>query len=163
MTASGKLDISEQTQDVCARLGYPDRIFFNGKILTVDPKFRIAEAVAIREGRFLAVGSGLAIRSLAGPKTELVDLKGKATLPGLIDTHAHVEMAAPLSHTVKLDDVSGIEDAIGRIRATAEQTPRGRRIRSRLVTGTPARAPGFSSRAIAASMASACPKTSSGR
>lgn len=69
-----------------------DMIFHNGKILTVatdSGDFPIAEAVAIKGGRILAVGSNSDILKLAGPATKKVNLDGKAMLPGLINTHKH--------------------------------------------------------------------------
>ncbi len=61
---------------------HPDTLLFNGKIVTVDEDFSIAEAVAIKDGRFVAVGSNSQIRSLAGDRTEMVDLEGRTVLPG---------------------------------------------------------------------------------
>ena len=55
----------------------PERILHNGKIVTVDHDFSIAQAVAIRNGRFVAVGSDSEILALAGAQTEKVDLEGK--------------------------------------------------------------------------------------
>src|SRR5687768_13009020 len=68
----------------------PDLILHNGKIVTVDDSFSIAQAVAIKNGRFLAVGSNGAILPLAGSKTEKVDLQGRTVLPGLHDSHLHL-------------------------------------------------------------------------
>ena len=53
----------------------PDVIYFNGKIVTVDPRFSIAEAMAVSGGKFAAVGSNADIRKLAGPATRIVDLR----------------------------------------------------------------------------------------
>ncbi|MDH5199462.1 MAG: amidohydrolase family protein [Candidatus Bathyarchaeota archaeon] len=64
-------------------------VLLNGKIITVDPSETIAEAVAVRDGRFLKVGSSEEIRRLAGSKTRVIDLKGKTVLPGFIDSHEH--------------------------------------------------------------------------
>lgn len=68
----------------------PDLILHNGKILTVDSKFSVAEAVAINGNQFEAVGSNEEILKLKGPNTTVVDLKGKTAIPGLIDTHSHL-------------------------------------------------------------------------
>ena len=69
---------------------YADMIFYNGPVLTVDDEFSIAEAVAIRDGKFLAVGASDMILQLAGPKTLKVDLeRKKAVIPGIINTHSH--------------------------------------------------------------------------
>ena len=59
-------------------LAYPTLILFNGKVLTVDDQFTIAEAVAVRDGRVLAVGSTANIKRLAGPDTRLIDLAGRS-------------------------------------------------------------------------------------
>ena len=67
----------------------PDTILFNGKIVTVDEEFSIAQAVAIKNGRFLAVGNDAQIRNLAGGQTEMVDLEGQTVLPGFNDPHLH--------------------------------------------------------------------------
>ena len=65
-----------------------DTILFNGKIITVNDTFQIAQAVAIRKDRFVAVGSNVDIQKLAGPNTQRIDLKGKTVVPGFIDNHA---------------------------------------------------------------------------
>jgi hypothetical protein len=70
-------------------LAYADTIFYDGKIITADEQFTIAEAVAIRDGRFLAVGTTQRILAMAGPQTQRVDLEGRSVVPGFIDTHLH--------------------------------------------------------------------------
>lgn len=67
----------------------PDTILVNAHVVTVDANFSIAEAVAIRDGRFTAVGAGDAIRQLAGPSTQVIDLNGRTVIPGLADDHLH--------------------------------------------------------------------------
>ena len=71
-------------------LAYPEMILFNGKILTVDEEFSTAEALAIRDGRILALGDDAQILKMAGPQTQRFDLEGKTAVPGLIDTHYHL-------------------------------------------------------------------------
>ncbi len=67
-----------------------DTVFYNGKILTVDENFTVAEALAISDGRFTAVGQDSEILKLSGPGTVAIDLKGRTVTPGLIDTHRHI-------------------------------------------------------------------------
>ncbi|XUJ35957.1 amidohydrolase family protein [Bradyrhizobium japonicum] len=91
----------------------PDTIFANGNILTVDDRFSVANAVAVRDGRFMAVGTTKDVLPLAGPRTNIVDLEGRTVLPGLIDTHAHVERAGLEKCTVRLNDVRSVREALG--------------------------------------------------
>ena len=67
-----------------------DLILHHGKIVTVDGNFSIAEAVAISGNKILAVGSSADILKLAGPATQVIDLKGRTVVPGLVDTHRHM-------------------------------------------------------------------------
>ncbi len=79
---------------------YPETIFHNGTVLTVDTDqgdFTSAEAIAIRSGRVLAVGSNSKILSLEGSQTRKIDLGGKTIMPGIIDTHIHPNRYA-ISH-----------------------------------------------------------------
>lgn len=69
---------------------YAGIIFHNGKILTADDSFTIAEAVAIHGEKFMAVGDSARILRMKGPKTQVIDLQGKTMMPGLIDTHFHL-------------------------------------------------------------------------
>src|SRR5256885_1985639 len=71
-----------------------DLILLNGKIVTVDKNFSIAEAVAINQDRIIAVGSNKEVNKLIGPKTRVIDLEGKTVLPGLIDFHTHADGAS---------------------------------------------------------------------
>lgn len=67
----------------------PSLILYNGKCLTQDPNFPRATAVAIDDGRFLAVGDDAEVRAMARPNTQLIDLGGCLALPGLTDAHFH--------------------------------------------------------------------------
>ena len=70
-------------------VAYADMIFYNGKVLTADEHFTVAQAVAVRDGKFLAVGRTDRILRMAGPKTREIDLEGKTVVPGFIETHRH--------------------------------------------------------------------------
>jgi len=79
---------------------YADMILHNGKVLTMDqdmPPFTVTEAVAIREGKIMAVGQDSRILRMAGPDTEKVDMAGRTILPGFVDSHSHPNSYA-LSH-----------------------------------------------------------------
>jgi predicted amidohydrolase YtcJ len=66
-----------------------DAVFTNGKIVTVDERSSIAQAFAIKDGRYIYVGTTSQAMAYAGPSTRLVDLKGRTTIPGLADSHLH--------------------------------------------------------------------------
>ena len=74
---------------------FADSVYHNGKVLTVDERFSVAQALAVRDGKIMAVGSNAEILNLVGPKTRRLDLKGKTILPGFIDTHSHLFDYAP--------------------------------------------------------------------
>lgn len=68
-------------------------VILNGKVRTLEPT-ALASAVAIREGKFVAVGTDAAVRPFIGPATRVVDAKGRTVVPGLIETHVHATGAA---------------------------------------------------------------------
>jgi len=70
-----------------------ERVFVNGKVVTVDSSFSVKEAVAIKNGRFVAVGTDNEMRRWIGPKTVVVSLGGRTVIPGLIDSHMHATVA----------------------------------------------------------------------
>ena len=99
----------------------PDTILFNGKIITVDDRFSIAQAVAIRGDRFAAVGSNEQITKLAGPNTRRIDLRGRAVTPGFIDNHAHfMEEGAYWTLEMRLDGVESRKQALQMIQERAK-------------------------------------------
>lgn len=104
----------------------PTHIFHHGKIVTVDPQFRIADAMAIRDGRVLAVGTNAAIARLADPATEQVDLQGRTVLPGLIDSHVHAPAASIYEFDQPVPDMESVEDVLAYVRGRAGATAPGR-------------------------------------
>ncbi len=99
----------------------PDLILSNGKIITVDERFRIAQAVAIKGDRIVAVGSNQAIAQLAGPNTRRIDLLGRSVTPGLIDNHMHLlRAAATWLREVRFDGMESRKQAVEMLRARAK-------------------------------------------
>jgi predicted amidohydrolase YtcJ len=92
-----------------------DLILTNGKIITVDPAFTIAQAIAIAGDRILAVGPDAAVAAMASPATRVVDLKGKAVIPGITDGHAHMDREALRNVFPALGPVRSIRDIQERI------------------------------------------------
>src|SRR3989304_3845316 len=68
----------------------PDAVYHNAKVVTVNQNFEIAQAVAIRDGRFVAVGSNQEVLALAGRSTQVVELGGRTVVPGFYDNHIHL-------------------------------------------------------------------------
>jgi predicted amidohydrolase YtcJ len=101
-----------------------DVILTGGKIITVDERFTIAQAVAVRGERIVAVGTNQEIARLAGPKTRRIDLRGRAVLPGLIDNHAHfMEEGVLWTDELRLDGIDTRKQAIAMMRAKAASIP----------------------------------------
>ena len=104
-----------------------DVILSNGKIITVDERFTIAQAVAVRGERIMAVGTNQEIARLAGPSTRRIDLRGRAVLPGLIDNHAHfMEEGVLWTDELRLDGIETRRQAIEMMRAKAASIPADR-------------------------------------
>src|SRR5690242_14484255 len=103
----------------------PELVLYRANILTIDPLRPRARAVAIADGRFLAVGDDEAVRGLAGPRTAQVNLEGRTVVPGFIDAHAHPASAGRL-HLRRVDcdlrSLAAIRDAL---RDRAARTPAG--------------------------------------
>ena len=103
----------------------PDLVLHNGNFWTVNPRVPRAEAVAIADGRFLAVGSNDEILALAGPRARRIDLGKKTVLPGFIDAHTHPAMSG-LMHLRQVDcDLRSINAIQVALRERAAKTPPG--------------------------------------
>jgi predicted amidohydrolase YtcJ len=85
---------------------FADMILLGGKIVTVDSKETIKEAVAVRSGRIQAVGSNEEIKSLIHPETQVMDLAGRTVIPGLIESHCHLASDAAHQHVFEVIDAS---------------------------------------------------------
>src|SRR3954471_11782697 len=104
-----------------AQQAAPDLILSNGKIITVDDTFSIAQAVAVRGDRIVAVGSNADINKLAGPNTRRIDLRGKSVVPGMIDNHAHFQEEGEYwTLETRLDGVDSRKQALEKLVAHAK-------------------------------------------
>src|SRR5437899_6191783 len=104
----------------------PDLILSNGKIITVDERFAIAQALAIKGDRILAVGTNSDMTRLAGAGTRRIDLRGRSVIPGLIDNHMHLLRAgATWQWEVRWDGVASRKEALDMLRARAKAVGRG--------------------------------------
>jgi predicted amidohydrolase YtcJ len=103
-----------------------DAIITRGKILTVDGTFTVVEALAIAGGRIVARGTSEAIAKLAGPTTRVIDVKGAAVIPGLIDNHVHLTRAVATWHQqARFEGVGSRKEALAILAAKAASQPPG--------------------------------------
>ena len=104
----------------------PDVILSNGKIITVDERFSVAQSLAIRGDRIVAVGTDAEVSKLASPATRRIDLRGRAVIPGLIDNHMHLTRAGTTwQWEVRWDGVGSRAAALEKLRARAKSVPAG--------------------------------------
>ncbi|WP_243042978.1 amidohydrolase [Dyella sedimenti] len=102
----------------------PELILHNGRFATLDRSRPEAQAVAIADGKFVAVGEAAEVMPLAGPRTRVVDLEGRRVLPGLIDNHLHI-IRGGLNYNLELrwDGVRSLADAMAMLKAQVAITP----------------------------------------
>jgi predicted amidohydrolase YtcJ len=107
----------------------PDLVLYNGKIVTVDDCFSIAQAVAIFDGKFVAIGSSTEIENLAGNRSKKINLKGRCVVPGQMDNHVHFLLAGldglQSGAKVNIATLQSIEDILNAIHERAQNTPKG--------------------------------------
>ena len=108
-----------------------DLILQNGKIITVDSSFSIAEAVAIRRNEIVGVGVGSSMLELADETTRVINLEGRTVIPGLIDNHIHLSSAAINRHLgVEVASLESIEELLDAISAKIDETDPGAAIQT---------------------------------
>jgi predicted amidohydrolase YtcJ len=99
----------------------PDLVLTNGKIVTVDDRFAVAQSVAITGDRIVAVGTSQEIARLAGPNTRRIDLRARTVVPGLIDNHMHLLRAGTTWQLeLRWDGIYSRQQAIESLRARAK-------------------------------------------
>ncbi|GGH58958.1 hypothetical protein HNQ91_000531 [Filimonas zeae] len=101
-----------------------DIVLYNGKIHTLHPTQEAVTAVAIKDGKFIAVGSDSTVMPLAGESTKLVDLKKKTVVPGINDSHIHL-IRGGLNYNLELrwDGVPSLADAMRMLKDQVDCTP----------------------------------------
>jgi len=110
---------------------YADMVLINGKIITVDPKDRIVEAIAIYRNKIEAVGTNEEIKQLIGPNTRIIDLGGKTVMPGIIDSHTHPSTIATRNLEVdcRAPPITSIKEILELVRAKAAEFEPGEWVR----------------------------------
>ena len=105
--------------------GGADLILTNGRIITCDDGFRIAHAVAVRDGRIVAVGGNDEVAAMGGGAAEIIDAGGRAVVPGLIDGHAHLDREGLKPVFPSLAGCQCVDDVVQRIAALVEDKAPG--------------------------------------
>ena len=108
----------------------PDLIVHNGKLVTEDDRRSIAQAAAVRAGKFVAVGTDREVLALRGEQTKLINLNGRTAIPGLNDSHIHL-IRGGLNYNLELrwDGVPSLADGLRMLREQARRTPTGQWVR----------------------------------
>ena len=101
-----------------------DTIVLHGRIYTVDAKHPWAEALAIRDGKLLAVGSDKDISGYRGPATKVVDAKGRMVLPGITDSHVHFLDGSLSLQRINLENTNTLDEALRQLKAYADAHPK---------------------------------------
>lgn len=100
-----------------------DRVFLGGAVYTVDPARPAAEAVAVAAGRIAAVGTDAELRGWIGPRTEVIELRGRTLLPGFQDSHVHPAFGGLQRLRCDLSDRHDPAEYLAAVRAYADQHP----------------------------------------
>ncbi len=103
----------------------PDLILLNGKVFTLNAANTTTQAVAVKDGRILAVGGDAEIAALAGPDTQRVALGGRIVIPGIFDSHVHFMGAGAKLAAIRLDECRSPEEMMELVRRRAANTPPG--------------------------------------
>ena len=103
-----------------------DLVLRGGKIITVDSGWHIAQAVAVRGGRFVAIGDDATVARYVGPNTQVIELAGKTVVPGLIDSHLHQLFAALNGPAVQLLGAKTIADVQAALAERVARTEAGK-------------------------------------
>jgi predicted amidohydrolase YtcJ len=103
----------------------PDLVLLGGRIYSLDAQGTVAQAMAIKDGRILALGGDVEIEALAGPGTRRIELAGRTTIPGIFDSHNHLLEAGAKLADIRLDECENPEEMMELVRERARRTPPG--------------------------------------
>src|SRR5690242_10661798 len=106
-----------------------DTVLLNGNVLTMNRAGETAQAVAIREGRIVAIGQNADVQPLIDGDTRVVELNGRTAMPGVVDCHVHLASDAAVDQAVEVRDfyteVGSVRDILHRMRQASLSTPPG--------------------------------------
>jgi predicted amidohydrolase YtcJ len=109
-----------------------ESIFINGNIYTENDRAPRAEAVAVKAGRVVFVGSNAAVKKeYQSPETRVVDLQGRTVLPGMTDAHCHIFGIGAREMNLNLEDTTSLEDFLAKVKERVRQTPPGQWVTGR--------------------------------
>jgi predicted amidohydrolase YtcJ len=118
---------------VSAKERSPHLVITNAKVITVDKNFSIKEAIAVKDGRIIGVGTNDEIKSLMGPDSQVLDLKGKTVLPGINEAHMHAPFFGatrpPLALDLTYPTIQSIQDMVAVLRQKVSEVAPGEWIR----------------------------------
>jgi hypothetical protein len=100
-----------------------DLVILGARVRTLDPSGPRASAIASRDGQIIAVGDDHAVAVLRGPRTEVLDGRGRVVVPGLVDAHSHPLWGARAMRDADLSDARDLAEALGRLRDVADARP----------------------------------------
>ncbi len=109
----------------CATNEPADLVFQNGVVYTADEAMPNAEAVAIKDGRVLFVGTNASAARYIGDSTEVIDLAGATVLPGLVDAHVHLTGIGQREMNLNLEGLNSLEAFLAKVKERVDQTPAG--------------------------------------
>jgi predicted amidohydrolase YtcJ len=109
-----------------------DILFINGEVITIDEQNSMAQAVAVKDNRIIAVGTTNEMEELISENTKVVDLEGRTLMPGIIDAHIHLTIYGTnlLGVSCIEPHIQSLEDLFDDLRKKAQETPKGRWVRA---------------------------------
>ena len=102
-----------------------DLVLLNANVLTVDANFRVASALAVRGGRFVAVGTNEEVKRFVGPGTRVIEGRGRTVVPGLVDTHVHALGVAEAEAGQPFRNLRTIAELQEWLRGETKKVPKG--------------------------------------